>query len=86
MLQKMFPKKGDTIPEIRFPGFTNDWEQRKLGELSNIIDPHPSHRAPEEEEIGIPFIGIGDVDIDGNINYEKARKVNESIYDEHHRR
>ena len=33
MLQKMFPKDGEKIPEIRFDGFTNDWEQRKLGEL-----------------------------------------------------
>lgn len=33
MLQKMFPKKGEKNPEIRFPGFTDDWEQRKLGEL-----------------------------------------------------
>ena len=33
MLQKMFPKKGDKNPEIRFDGFTNDWEQRKLGEV-----------------------------------------------------
>ena len=34
MLQKMFPKKGEKNPEIRFPGFTDDWEQRKLGEIA----------------------------------------------------
>ena len=34
MLQKMFPKKGEKNPEIRFDGFTNDWEQRKLGEIA----------------------------------------------------
>ena len=33
MLQKMFPKEGETVPEIRFPGFTGAWEQRKVGEL-----------------------------------------------------
>lgn len=33
MLQKMFPKNGEKIPEIRFAGFTGDWEQRKLGEF-----------------------------------------------------
>ncbi|MDO4804398.1 MAG: restriction endonuclease subunit S [Lachnospiraceae bacterium] len=33
MLQKMFPKKGEVVPEIRFPGFTAPWEQRKLGEM-----------------------------------------------------
>lgn len=33
MLQKMFPKKGEKVPEIRFPEFTNDWEQRKVTEL-----------------------------------------------------
>lgn len=32
MLEKMFPKEGATVPEIRFAGFTDDWEQRKLGE------------------------------------------------------
>lgn len=36
-LQKMFPKNGETVPELRFSGFTNEWEQRKLGELSNIV-------------------------------------------------
>lgn len=34
MLEKMFPKNGAKVPEIRFKGFTNDWEQRKLGELA----------------------------------------------------
>lgn len=33
MLQKMFPKKGEKVPEIRFGGFTDDWEQRKFGEI-----------------------------------------------------
>ena len=33
MLQKMFPQNGQKVPEIRFKGFTDDWEQRKLGEI-----------------------------------------------------
>ena len=38
LLQKMFPKDGETIPEVRFPGFTGDWEQRKLGELMESME------------------------------------------------
>ena len=37
MLDKMFPKPGETEPEIRFAGFTDPWEQRKLGEFSKKI-------------------------------------------------
>ena len=37
MLQKMFPQNGAKVPEIRFDGFTYDWEQRKLGDLVNRI-------------------------------------------------
>ena len=33
MLQKMFPQNGSKVPEIRFKGFTDDWEQRKLGDV-----------------------------------------------------
>ena len=33
MLQKMFPQNGQSVPQIRFSGFTEDWEQRKLGEV-----------------------------------------------------
>ena len=36
MLDKMFPKPGETEPEIRFEGFTDPWEQRKLGELCEL--------------------------------------------------
>ena len=36
MLDKMFPKPGETEPEIRFEGFTDPWEQRKLGEVASI--------------------------------------------------
>ena len=37
MLQKMFPKDGATVPEIRFAGFTEAWEQRKLGEVTERV-------------------------------------------------
>lgn len=44
MLQKMFPQKGEKVPELRFEGFTDDWEQRKLGEVfeqvSNFVNPN----------------------------------------------
>ena len=35
LLQKLFPKNGERYPELRFPGFTDAWEQRKLGECMN---------------------------------------------------
>ena len=37
MLQKMFPKNGASVPEIRFAGFTGDWERRKLGEVCERV-------------------------------------------------
>ena len=37
MLQKMFPRNGAKVPEIRFDGFTYDWEQRKLNEVAEKI-------------------------------------------------
>ncbi|QUF84851.1 restriction endonuclease subunit S [Clostridium butyricum] len=37
LLQKMFPKNGELVPELRFPEFTDPWEQRKLGEVSEKV-------------------------------------------------
>ena len=36
LLQKLFPKNGERYPDLRFPGFTDAWEQRKLGDVANI--------------------------------------------------
>ncbi len=37
-LQKMFPKEGETVPEVRFPGFSGVWEERKLGDSINLLN------------------------------------------------
>ena len=55
MLQKMFPQKGKKIPEIRFAGFTGDWEQRKLG----AIFKERTERATGAEELLSVTIGNG---------------------------
>ena len=39
LLQKMFPKNGESIPELRFPGFTDPWEQRKFSDLFSYERP-----------------------------------------------
>ena len=46
LLQKMFPKKGENIPEIRFPEFSDAWKQRKLGDILKLLKDgtHGSHK------------------------------------------
>ena len=41
MLQKMFPQNGEKVPEIRFDGFTEDWEQRKFGDYNDLMTGYP---------------------------------------------
>ena len=58
MLDKMFPKNGASVPEIRFKGFTDPWEQRKLGEiavekLSNGVMNHPASNATGVRHINV---------------------------------
>lgn len=45
LLQKLFPKNGECYPELRFPGFTDAWEQRKLSEIVTI---NPKTELPDE--------------------------------------
>ena len=58
MLGKMFPKEGASVPEIRFKGFTDDWEQRKLGDITVKIGSGktPSGGKSAYVENGIPLI------------------------------
>nr|WP_319553274.1 restriction endonuclease subunit S [uncultured Vibrio sp.] len=83
MLEKMFPKPGETIPEIRFKGFSGEWVVKPLSEVAEVIDPHPSHRAPDAVENGVPFIGIGDISDSGLVDFKNVRIVPQHIYNEH---
>lgn len=60
MLDKMFPKPGERFPEIRFAGFTDPWEQRKLGELTTILSAARVHKE-EWRTTGVPFYRSSDV-------------------------
>ena len=58
MLDKIFPKPGEVEPEIRFAGFTDPWEQRKLGELCTISKGHGYSKA-DIRDAGTPLILYG---------------------------
>ncbi|MCW8924457.1 MAG: restriction endonuclease subunit S [Gammaproteobacteria bacterium] len=55
------------------------WVLVPIEYFADVIDPHPSHRAPKEVENGFPFAGIGDIDEAGNISIAKARVINEEF-------
>ncbi|MFL2075024.1 restriction endonuclease subunit S [Leuconostoc mesenteroides] len=67
-LQKMFPKNGAKIPELRFEGFSDDWEERKLKDVSTYIRgsfPQP-YTNPDfyDEKNGKPFVQVADIGYD----------------------
>jgi type I restriction enzyme S subunit len=57
-----------------------DWQIKNLDEVSEIIDPWPSHRAPPEKNDGIPYLGIGDFDENGTI-VNISRYVDNSVFE-----
>ena len=67
MLEKMFPKNGTNVPEIRFKGFTDAWEQRKLGELAEIVGG------------GTPSTSVNSY-WDGDIDWYAPAEIGEQIY------
>ncbi len=60
MLQKMFPQNGEKVPEIRFDGFTYDWEQRKLGD--DLVSIHTgTNLLGSITNTGMPLIKMGNI-------------------------
>ena len=60
MLEKMFPKKGSVIPEIRFNGFANAWEQCKLGDMMNVTSVKRIHQS-DWTDSGVRFLRARDI-------------------------
>ena len=61
MLYKMFPQNGSKVPEIRFAGFTEDWEQRKLGEVVSSFEYGLNAAAKEFDGVN-KYLRITDID------------------------
>ena len=80
MLQKMFPKNGADVPEIRFPGFTDAWEQRKLGTTNtfftdgNYGEAYPKSSDMTDSSRGIPFLTGGNLN-DGKLSLDGASYI-----------
>ena len=68
MLEKMFPQNGSNVPEIRFKGFTEAWEQRKLGDIGKARSGVGFPDADQGGVTGVPFFKVSDMNLDGNEN------------------
>ena len=81
MLQKMFPKNGEKNPEIRFEGFTDDWEQRKLGEIyGSIGNAFVGTATPYYVDQGHFYLESNNVK-DGQINHNSEIFINDEFYE-----
>ena len=79
-LQKMFPRNGADIPEVRFPEFTDAWEQRKLGEVCDYVDYRG--KTPTKTEEGVFLVTAKNVK-EGYIDYEVSKEyISEDDYEE----
>ena len=71
MLQKIFPQNGSLVPEIRFDGFTDDWEQRKLSNVVDSVDTGKSKFDKEGSSGEYPILGSTSViGYDDEYDYE----------------
>ena len=78
MLDKMFPPNGVSVPEIRFKGFTDPWEQRKLDELGTIVTGSTPSTTNDAYYADDGLLWVTPTDITKNITCESARKLSAS--------
>lgn len=80
-LEKMFPRKGQKVPEKRFPGFTDDWEQRKLGSIYEAIgNAFVGTATPYYVENGHFYLESNNIK-DGQINHNTEVFINDEFYE-----
>ncbi|EMW5838932.1 restriction endonuclease subunit S [Enterococcus sp. SS2] len=79
-LQKMFPKNGAKVPELRFKGFTDAWEQRKLGEVATLSSSKRIHLSDYVTE-GIPFYRGSEIST-GGITGNQELFISQEKFDE----
>ena len=84
MLEKMFPKEGATVPEIRFAGFTGDWEEKKLSEIAvmHARIGWQNLRTSEFLDSGEYMLITGTDFQDGVINFKTCHYVEKERYDQ----
>ena len=70
-LQKMFPKNGAKVPEIRFPGFTEDWEERKLGDIAPLRGGF-AFKSSKFRNTGVPIVRISNILSSGEVGGDFA--------------
>lgn len=81
MLQKMFPQNGSKVPEIRLKGFTDEWEQRKLGDIyGSIGNAFVGTATPYYAEQGHFYLESNNVK-DGQINHNSEIFINDEFYE-----
>ena len=72
-LQKMFPKNGAKVPEIRFPGFTEDWEERKLSDIADKAVDNRGKTPTISEDGNHPLLEVASLG-NGAPDYSKVTK------------
>ena len=82
MLQKMFPRDGATTPEIRFKGFSGDWERSNLQDLCDLFTDGDWIESKDQSPKGIRLLQTGNVGVNEFINKaDKAKWVSEETFD-----
>ena len=67
-LQKMFPKNGEKVPELRFAGFADDWEERKLSSMTNYKN-GKSHEDKQSTSGKLELINLNSISISGGLKH-----------------
>ena len=81
MLQKMFPQNGSKVPEIRFKGFTDEWEQRKLGDVIEKLTGGASIAPDDYVDVGYRTIPKGAVNSSGVADMSGCKNVSEDFFE-----